>query len=91
MWQAYRRGEWCEVPEIGAVALRQLLIMAPAAEPGYPARLRLRGACVTGGLDLAEVSVPGSVRLTGCRFDAIPCFDGRGSRRWNSPAACCRV
>ncbi|KUL21369.1 hypothetical protein ADL12_44875 [Streptomyces regalis] len=71
MWEAYRFGEWCEgVPEVRGSALRYLLIAAPSPHPGCQARLRLRGARVTGELDLAEVTVVGSVRLDRCRFDA---------------------
>jgi hypothetical protein len=70
MWEAYRGGEWCEGgAEVRGSALRHLLIAAPASHPGRQARLRLRGAHVTGELDLAEVTAVGSIRLDGCRFD----------------------
>ncbi|WP_128434797.1 pentapeptide repeat-containing protein [Streptomyces cyaneus] len=70
MWEAYRVGEWCEnVAEVRGGTLRHLLIAAPSPHPGCQARLRLRGAHVTGELDLAEVTVAGSVRLDRCRFD----------------------
>ncbi len=76
MWEAYRVGEWCEeVAEVRGSALRHLLIAAPSSRPGCQARLRLRGAHVTGELDLAEVTVTGSIRLDRCRFDDVPRLD----------------
>ncbi|MFD8818131.1 hypothetical protein ACFV23_43255 [Streptomyces sp. NPDC059627] len=77
LWEAYRNGEWCEdVPEVRAEVLRWLLVAAPRPVPGRLARLRLRGARITGTLDLAEAAVTGAIRLDSCRFDAEPCFDG---------------
>ncbi|MFJ8535456.1 hypothetical protein [Streptomyces sp. NPDC093591] len=70
MWEAYRVGDWCEdVPEVRGSAIRHLLIAAPSPHPGCQARLRLRGARVSGQLDLAEVTVGGPIRLAGCCFD----------------------
>ena len=77
IWEAYRRGEWCEdVPVVRAETLRWLLVAAPRPLPGRPARLRLHGAHITGLLDLSEAAVQGAVRLRSCRFDEVPCFDG---------------
>lgn len=77
MWEAYRRGEWCEdVPVVRAEVLRWLLVAAPRPVRGRLARLRLRGAHITGVLDLSEVVVQGAIRLRACRFDEAPCFDG---------------
>ncbi|MFJ3795464.1 hypothetical protein ACIPSJ_04185 [Streptomyces sp. NPDC090088] len=77
LWEAYRHGEWCaDVPEVRAEALRWLLVAAPRPVPGRLARLRLRGARITGALDLAEAAVQGAIRLESCRFDEPPCFDG---------------
>ncbi|MFF3456902.1 hypothetical protein ACFYXH_21710 [Streptomyces sp. NPDC002730] len=77
MWEAYRRGTWCDdAPEVGGDSLRRLLISAPPPHPGCQARLRLRDTHVTGDVDLAEVTVLGSIRLHGCRFDEMPCLDG---------------
>ncbi|MFF3937445.1 hypothetical protein [Streptomyces phaeofaciens] len=77
IWEAYRRGEWCEdVPVVRAETLRWLLVAAPRPVPGRLARLRLRGAHITGTLDLSEAAVQGAVRLRSCRFDEVPCFDG---------------
>ncbi|WP_369268785.1 hypothetical protein AB5J55_00990 [Streptomyces sp. R11] len=76
MWEAYRVGEWCEVgTEVRGCALRYLLIAAPSSRPGCQARLRLRGAHVAGELDLAELTVAGSIRMEGCRFDDAPRLD----------------
>ncbi|OIJ68523.1 hypothetical protein [Streptomyces mangrovisoli] len=77
MWEAYRRGDWCEqVPEVRGEAIRVLLLTAPPAHPGHLARLRLRDVRVRGVLDLAEVTVDSPVRLRGCRFDAEPRLEG---------------
>ncbi|MFD0432744.1 pentapeptide repeat-containing protein [Streptomyces chartreusis] len=76
MWEAFRVGKWCEeAPEVRGTALRYLLIAAPSPHPGCQSRLRLRGARVTGELDLAEATVAGSVRLDRCHFDEIPRLD----------------
>lgn len=76
MWEAYRVGGWCEdAAEVRGSAIRYLLIAAPSPYFGCQARLRLRGAHVTGDLDLAEVTVAGSLRLDRCRFDNAPCLD----------------
>lgn len=70
MWEAYRGGEWCDgVAEVRGSALRYLLIAAPPPHPGCQTRLHLRGARVTGELNLAEITVTGSIRLARCRFD----------------------
>lgn len=77
MWEAYRRGEWCEgVPEVRGEAVRQLLLTAPPPRSGYLARLRLRGVRIRGELDLSEAAVGGAVRLQRCRLDQAPRLDG---------------
>ncbi|MFF4490689.1 hypothetical protein ACFY0F_30170 [Streptomyces sp. NPDC001544] len=77
LWQAYRRGQWCEdVPEVRAEVVRWLLVAAPRPVQGSLARLRLRGTRITGRLDLAEADVRGAIRLRSCRLDEAPCFDG---------------
>ncbi|MEU6145934.1 hypothetical protein ABZ848_37030 [Streptomyces sp. NPDC047081] len=77
MWEAYRRGEWCEGPsEVRGSAVRRLLLVAPPAHPGHLARLRLRGVRIRGELDLSEAVVRGAVRLRRCRFDEAPRLDG---------------
>ncbi|MFI1167952.1 hypothetical protein ACH4UM_31225 [Streptomyces sp. NPDC020801] len=77
MWEAYRRGDWCEaVPEVRGDAVRRLLLSAPSPYPGHLARLRLRGVRIRGQLDLSEAAVQGAVRLQRCRFDAAPCLEG---------------
>ncbi|MFD5913132.1 hypothetical protein ACFWHL_30910 [Streptomyces massasporeus] len=77
IWEAYRRGEWCDdVPLVRAECLRWLLIAAPRPVQGSLARLRLRGAHITGSLDLSEAMVDGAIRLRSCRFDERPSFAG---------------
>ncbi|MGW6908258.1 hypothetical protein [Streptomyces sp. NPDC054940] len=76
MWEAYRVGGWCdEVAEVRGSALRYLLIAAPSPYRGCQARLQLRGARVTGDLDLAEVTVAGSIRLARCLFEDVVRLD----------------
>lgn len=76
LWEAYRVGEWCEgVAEVRGSVLRHLLIAAPSPRPGCQSRLRVRGAHVTGELDLAEVAVASSIRLDRCSFDDAPRLD----------------
>ncbi|WP_338674439.1 hypothetical protein V1460_16320 [Streptomyces sp. SCSIO 30461] len=70
MWRQYRRGEWCDATEVGAAAVRSLLLTAPAPETGQTARLHLRGARITGGLDLADVGVAVPVRMHRCGFES---------------------
>ncbi|WP_189958294.1 hypothetical protein [Streptomyces alanosinicus] len=77
MWEAYRRGDWCEaVSEVRGEAIRRLLLSAPPPRPGRLARLRLRGVRIRGPLDLAEAAVASAVRLHGCHFDAAPRLEG---------------
>ncbi|RPF39260.1 hypothetical protein [Streptomyces sp. TLI_185] len=77
MWEAYRRGEWCEgVPEVRGEAVRQLLLITPPPRSGHLARLRLRGVRIRGELDLSEGVVHGAVRLRRCRLDGAPRLDG---------------
>lgn len=77
LWEAYRRGEWCDdVPEVRAEVVRWLLVSAPRPVPGSLARLRLQGTRITGRLDLAEADVRCAIRLRSCRLDEAPCFDG---------------
>lgn len=77
LWEAYRAGEWYEDgAEVRGSAVRHLLIAAPTAHPGCQARLRLRGAHITGELDLAEAVVTGSIRLDRCRIDDPVRLDG---------------
>ncbi|MFE9997168.1 membrane-associated oxidoreductase [Streptomyces avermitilis] len=77
MWAAFRRGEWCaDGGEVRASAVRRLLLAPPQAEPGHPARLRLRDVLVTGRLDLEEAVVAAALRLRNCRFEHAPRLDG---------------
>ncbi|MGI5457451.1 hypothetical protein ACQEWB_30660 [Streptomyces sp. CA-249302] len=77
MWEAYRRGEWCEgPPEVRGAAVRRLLLVAPPPHPGHLARLRLRGVRIRGELDLSEAVVRGAVRLRECLFDEEPRLEG---------------
>ncbi|MEU2157344.1 hypothetical protein ABZ532_20390 [Streptomyces sp. NPDC019396] len=78
MWWQYRRGEWCDATAVGAAALRSLLLTAPAPEAGQTARLHLRGARITGELDLADVGIGVPVRLRQCTFDSV--LNLRGAR-----------
>ncbi|MGW0821379.1 membrane-associated oxidoreductase [Streptomyces sp. NPDC002845] len=83
MWAAFRRGEWyADGGEIRASAVRELLLAPPRAEPGHPARLRLREVRISGRLDLSEADVAGTLRLHGCRFEQAPHLDGATLGAW---------
>ncbi|MFF3322317.1 hypothetical protein [Streptomyces sp. NPDC002889] len=69
MWRQYRRGGWCDAGEVGADAVRSLLLSAPAPEDGQSARLHLRGARITGALDLADATIGVPVRMHRCSFE----------------------
>ncbi len=82
VWQAYATGAELDFregtePEGGsertlrAEVLRALLLNGPG-EPGEVAALRVRGARVTGQLDLRYATVESVIHLTHCRFDNAP-------------------
>lgn len=68
-------GRWGPERTVRARVLRTLLLDGPR-EPGETAALKLRGARITGTLDLRDATVENVVHLTHCRFDDTPLLDG---------------
>ncbi|MGA5700324.1 oxidoreductase [Peterkaempfera bronchialis] len=62
-------GAWGPERTVRAGVLAHLLLDGPPSEPGRVASLKLTGAYVTGGLDLAGGEVSAYVELRGCRFE----------------------
>ena len=52
-----------------------MLLTAPQQE-GEVAALKIKGARITGGLELKYATVSSVVRLSGCHFDEVPDFSG---------------
>lgn len=70
--------ENCLERDVRAGVLAALLLGAGEVQPGQAPALRLRGARVTGQLDLTGVSVRCPVLLEGCQFhDAVRLTDAR--------------
>lgn len=68
-------GDWGPQRTVRARVLRTLLLNGPH-EPGEIAALKIRGALVTGSLELRYAAVDSVVHLTHCRFEAAPDFVG---------------
>ncbi len=88
--QAFARGQWADLgaggsarpgPPLRAEVLAALLL-AGAAEPadGAVPALRLRGATVTGRLDVSFASITVAVHLDGCTLDTAPELTGASAR-----------
>ncbi|MFF4587280.1 membrane-associated oxidoreductase [Streptomyces sp. NPDC001388] len=76
LWRAFATGAEVDFREDGeqavrAVVLRALLLNGPE-EPGEIAALKVRGARVTGVLDLRYATVGSVIHLTHCRFTDAP-------------------
>jgi hypothetical protein len=76
LWKAFGRGQWVDLgsaaaglPVIRAEVIAALLLGASGAEPGSTAGVRLRGAAVTGRLDLMAGTAAWPLVCDGCRFD----------------------
>ncbi|MDX6741911.1 hypothetical protein [Actinocorallia sp. A-T 12471] len=79
LWDAYPRGTLVDLTdrpdrEVGAAVIARLLLGAAPAEDGHIPAVRLRGAVVTGMLDLTAGDVECSLRLMECVLDAAPSF-----------------
>jgi len=75
LWNAFGRGEWVDLggaatdgAGIRAEVISALLLGAVRAEPGSAAGVRLRGAVVTGRLDLLGGTVAWPLVFEDCRF-----------------------
>ncbi|WP_327319177.1 membrane-associated oxidoreductase [Streptomyces sp. NBC_01235] len=80
LWRAFATGAEVDLRESGeqtvrAVVLRALLLNGPQ-EPGEIAALKVRGAGVTGALELRYATVDSVIHLTHCRFENAPDFVG---------------
>ena len=76
LWKAFSGGEWVDLgsgaagpPVIRAEVIAALLLGAAEAAPGGTAGIRLRGAAVTGRLDLTAGSAAWPLVCDGCQFD----------------------
>jgi hypothetical protein len=77
LWKAFRRGEWVDLRATGkagrqvirAEVIAALLLGAESAEPGCTAGIRLRGAAVTGRLNLSGGAVSWPLMCDDCEFD----------------------
>jgi hypothetical protein len=82
LWKAFRSGEWFDVPAQpgeGAVApgirssvIRHLLLTPPAPADGHMLQMRVRGARIGNGLDLAGGDVGIPIFFEDCVFDTVP-------------------
>jgi hypothetical protein len=85
LWKAFTGGGWVDLGSgaagpavIRAEVIAALLLGAAEAEPGGTAGIRLRGATITGCLDLTAGSVAWPLVCDGCRFDTgIELVDSR--------------
>ena len=76
LWKAFGRGQWVDLgsgaaglPVVRAEVIAALLLGASGAEPGSAAGVRLRGAAVTGCLDLMAGTAAWPLVCDGCQFD----------------------
>jgi hypothetical protein len=83
LWDAFPTGRWVDVsggdadttrPTVRAEVLAALLRGVRPAEPGQAAGIRLRGARITGVLDLTYATVTVPLCLEDCHFDDAPDF-----------------
>ncbi|WP_405607606.1 hypothetical protein [Streptomyces sp. NBC_01508] len=84
LWAAFPQGGWVDVTDPAAPAgtgpeqtlraevITALLLGAREPEPGQLAGLRLRGARITGSLDLLHATVDSAMVFEQCRFDEPP-------------------
>ncbi|MFI7702483.1 hypothetical protein [Nonomuraea sp. NPDC049480] len=78
--RAYARGEWLEVPpgaglirsSVRAEVVTALLVGAAQPEPGKIPALRLRGARITGTLELSGGTVTAEIAIDRCVFEQAP-------------------
>ena len=80
VWRAFATGAEVDFRDesertVRAGVLRALLLNGPR-EPGEIAALKVRGARVTGALDLRYATVDSVIHLTHCHFEGVPDFVG---------------
>ncbi|HEY7483575.1 MAG TPA: hypothetical protein VH912_03860 [Streptosporangiaceae bacterium] len=86
LWAAYPTGERVDVTgaddrAIRAEVLGRLLLGALDPEPGCVAAVRLRGAHITGCLDISGGTVGCELRLEHCELDEVPDFSNVQARQ----------
>jgi len=86
LWAAYPTGGWVDVSgaavrTIRAEVLARLLLGACDAEPGCVPAVRLRGAHITGQLDISGGAVGCELRLERCTLDEAPDFSNTKARQ----------
>jgi hypothetical protein len=75
LWQAFPRGAWVDLRDGGAdrairaEVITALLLGAADREPGYTPGVRIRGAQITGPLDLMGATVTCPLVCEHCEFD----------------------
>lgn len=74
LWTAFPRGQWVDLrgePErvVRAAVIQAALLGACETEPGHTPGVRLRGAMVTGRLDLISATVESALVCEYCQFD----------------------
>ncbi|MEV5573779.1 hypothetical protein AB0L06_27370 [Spirillospora sp. NPDC052269] len=75
LWDAFPTGSWADLRDaadktVRAEVIRRLLLGGQDVEPGRLAALRLRGATVTGKLDLMGATIDVALVCENCVFDA---------------------
>ncbi|MFF4284488.1 membrane-associated oxidoreductase [Streptomyces sp. NPDC001633] len=99
IWRAFPRGEsvdfsaaenedpalgdtWGAERTVRASVLRALLLKSPREDGEIPA-LKIKGARITGILDLKYATIDAAVRLSHCHFDGVPDMYGAQLRQLN--------
>lgn len=89
LWAAYPTGGWVDVTSAGTAAGRtvraeviaRLLLGARPSRPGRVAAVRLRGALITGRLNVSGGTVGCELRLEHCELAAAPDFSNARARQ----------
>ena len=97
LWQAFPRGAWVDLRDgdrdraIRAEVISELLLGAADPEPGSPPAVRLRGARITGRLDLMGATVAWPLVCEYCVFEEELRFVESVPGRCGSCRAGCRA
>lgn len=89
LWDAYPTGRTVDLTGrtqplsrvVRATVLAQLLLGGCPARPGFVPAVRLKGAHITGRLDVSGGTVGCELRLDKCRLDAAPLFANTKTRQ----------
>ncbi|MEU6375595.1 hypothetical protein [Streptomyces sp. NPDC046909] len=80
LWDAFPAGRVVSGGTVRAEVIARLLLGEREAVPGFVAALRLRGAVVTGVLDLSGCEVPYAVAITESEFEDEPLLEAASTR-----------